>query len=509
MAELARMYKKPHTTTASIVAKKKENKETVVAKRVKVRGVRVHLAEVEDAVHRSGYVETQCVLAATEDEEQVLAAFVVLKEEFEEQEKWVTEDLRRCLRSYLPRVAVPRLLVLDAVPHLPSGKVDRRGLLDLYRRRMVHRTSSDDVLILRKEEPIESRVLRIICGALGVERSHEVLQRNFFHLGGTSISSVSVVVRLRELGLDVTLEAFLKAATIGEVVNDILKAKTMAEVMNLFCSASPASSSSSISHTPAGRGEEQSPADEEDEDAATDLSIPALHPDIPMCAHTQGSATKVLRLAHLHTLPVSQGVDKDLVIEMVAESFTSKNPLDVTMKVPREAHRSLLNSLWPRLVHDELSFVVKDPQRGLLGAVINTDFFNEPQMDVPPSMEEIAALHEPLEEEGRHQLLQEGREHGGSWVHNLFLATTTSLSPQDNVRLALYLEKELLRMAQTKLYHGVFTVNSNPINQMLCENYLGYQRRGAVRVSSFVYRGRQPFVSLPHDLLLVAMTKTL
>ncbi|KAK8754591.1 hypothetical protein OTU49_016795, partial [Cherax quadricarinatus] len=208
----------------------------------------VHLAEVEDAVHRSGYVETQCVLAATEDEEQVLAAFVVLKEEFEEQEKWVTEDLRRCLRSYLPRVAVPRLLVLDAVPHLPSGKVDRRGLLDLYRRRMVHRTSSDDVLILRKEEPIESRVLRIICGALGVERSHEVLQRNFFHLGGTSISSVSVVVRLRELGLDVTLEAFLKAATIGEVVNDILKAKTMAEVMNLFCSASPASSSSSISH---------------------------------------------------------------------------------------------------------------------------------------------------------------------------------------------------------------------------------------------------------------------
>lgn len=66
-------------------------------------------------------------------------------------------------------------------------------------------------------------MLRIICSALGVERSQDVLQRNYFELGGTSIDCVGVVVRLRELDLDLTLDAFLKAPTIGDVVNDILK----------------------------------------------------------------------------------------------------------------------------------------------------------------------------------------------------------------------------------------------------------------------------------------------
>ena len=45
--------------------------------------------------------------------------------------------------------------------------------------------------------------------------------------------------------------------------------------------------------------------------------------------------------------------------------------------------------------------------------------------------------------------------------------------------------------------------------QLLCETFLGYERTGAVRVNSFVHRGRRPFASLPHHLLLVAMTKTL
>ncbi|XP_064077353.1 beta-alanyl-bioamine nonribosomal peptide synthetase ebony-like [Macrobrachium nipponense] len=481
---------------------------------VKVRGVRVQLAEVDDAVHRSGYTDAHYVLAATEqdteDEDHVLVAFVVLKPEFEERDTPITEDLLRCLRSYLPEVMVPRVVVLDTLPHLPSGKVDRQSLLKIYRKRMSHRSSKDNILILRKDEPIESRVLRIICGALGLARSQDVMNQNFFALGGSSITSVSVVVRLRDLGLDVTLEAFLKANTIGEVVNDILKAKTMAEVMNFFCPSVPGlpSSSASSSSSQVKKVEEEL-EEEEDEDPLCDLSIPAFHPDIPVCTSNKGQSKKPrgLRLALLHTQPLSQGVDKHTVIEILAESFTTKNPLDVAVGVPKAAHRCLLNTLWPRLVQDDLSFVVKDPQRGILGAVINTDFFNEPQIRVPPSMREIAALHETLEEEARYTLKQEKR--GQRWVHNLFLATNNCLSAQDNVRLVLHLEKELLRVSQTRQYHGVFTVNSNPLNQMLCENYLGYRRRGTVRVASFWYEGRQPFGRLPHDLLLVAMIKSL
>ncbi|ROT84211.1 AMP dependent ligase [Penaeus vannamei] len=138
---------------------------------VKVRGVRVSLAEVEDAVHRSGpflrtalhsppffavsrrYAESHYVLAATEqdseDEDPVLVAYVVLKKEFEDRDTPITEDLLRCLRTFLPQVMVPRLVVVDSLPHLPSGKVDRQGLLQMYRRRMSYRNSKDNILILR------------------------------------------------------------------------------------------------------------------------------------------------------------------------------------------------------------------------------------------------------------------------------------------------------------------------------------------------------------------------
>ncbi|XP_045106060.1 uncharacterized protein LOC123501339 [Portunus trituberculatus] len=527
---------------------------------VKVRGVRVHLAELQDALHCSGYVANQCVLAtgggtgggSTADpdaeEDQVLVAFVVLKAEYSDQDTATTEDLTRCLRLYLPQAVVPRVVVLDALPHLPSGKVDRQALLRIYRRRVIqHRGSQDGYLILRKDEPIESRVLRIICGALGVSRSQDVLQKNFFDLGGTSITSVSVVVRLRELDLDLSLESFLKAATIGDVVNDILKAKTMAEVMNLFCSPCPAPASTSPTQTSGRRGSRRAEEitlgisggggggrgdmeeeEEEEDDSVVDMGIPALHPDLPVSCRPsphalQAGKTKGIRLAQLHTLPVSQGVDKATVIEMVAESFAARNPLDVAAGVTRAAHRLLLGNLWPCLVHDDLSFVVKDPKRGILGVAVNTDLFNEPLVEVPASMDVIASLHAPLEEEARHYLRQEGiiasaspsnagsrrnssvgtmgtRRNSGSgsrrnssssrtgactttprWLHNLYLATSSCLSPQDNVRLSLHLEKEVVKLAKNRLYHGVFTVNSNPLNQLLCETFLGYERTGAVR----------------------------
>lgn len=79
----------------------------------------------------------------------MLVAYVVLKKEFEDRDTPITEDLLRCLRTFLPQVMVPRLVVVDSLPHLPSGKVDRQGLLQMYRRRMSYRNSKDNILILR------------------------------------------------------------------------------------------------------------------------------------------------------------------------------------------------------------------------------------------------------------------------------------------------------------------------------------------------------------------------
>lgn len=109
----------------------------------------------------------------------------------------------------------------------------------------------------------------------------------------------------------------------------------MAEVMTLFCSPSPVATCSSLSPPCAGRSggrrsswvEESSVVvrggfvDEMDEEGevdddivVADLGIPALHPDIPVCpsvgagqqTRTKGGRIKGIRLAQLHTLPISQ-----------------------------------------------------------------------------------------------------------------------------------------------------------------------------------------------------------
>lgn len=98
-------------------------------------------------------------------------AYVVLKKEFEDRDTPITEDLLRCLRTFLPQVMVPRLVVVDSLPHLPSGKVDRQGLLQMYRRRMSYRNSKDNILILRVSLSLaEGQVVRSLSREIAWRR---------------------------------------------------------------------------------------------------------------------------------------------------------------------------------------------------------------------------------------------------------------------------------------------------------------------------------------------------
>ncbi|CAL4123344.1 unnamed protein product, partial [Meganyctiphanes norvegica] len=394
--------------------------------------------------------------------------------------------------------------------------------------------------------PIEIQVKRILCSTLGVDKNYDIMNKNFFALGGTSISSVRAIVRLRELGLELTLESFLKAPTIGDIVHDILKAKTMADVVNLFSPClsplptSTGSKRSSFPHLDMHGKELESSEDEEDSSeatAATKFVLPALHPDIPsVVVAASGGRTgrrasqaiipfkRPLRLNNLQTLPLSQAGDKTVVQDIVSKSFTYKNPLDIALGISRQSHMQMLESFWPRIIKDDLSFFIKDPKKGTVGVAINTNFFDEPQMSVPVCMEAVVEIHSQLEQSVR-PVLQREEQHLSStvgsnwlagpagakngWMHNVFLATHASLSPQDNVRLVVHLERELLRVANAKMFKGVFTINSNPLNQMVCEHYMGYSRQGSTKVSSFIYKDKKPFQTLPDDLLLIAMTKEL
>ncbi|WP_438502016.1 amino acid adenylation domain-containing protein [Mycobacterium avium] len=151
---------------------------------VKVRGYRIELGEV------------QAALAALEDVEQ---AVVIAREDRPGDKRLVgyltgaadPAEARTALAQRLPVYMVPAaVVVLDAIPLTPNGKLDTRALPTPEYSTGEYRAP---------ESPTEEILAGIYAEVLGVERVG--VDESFFDLGGDSILSLQVVARARAAGL--------------------------------------------------------------------------------------------------------------------------------------------------------------------------------------------------------------------------------------------------------------------------------------------------------------------
>src|SRR5262249_40151606 len=97
--------------------------------RVKIRGNRIELSEVESALHRLPGVKQAVVDAIKrESKEPLLVGYIVTDGHF-----WSHARLRTELRSLLPDYMVPSIfLLLENLPLTSSGKIDREKLREIY-----------------------------------------------------------------------------------------------------------------------------------------------------------------------------------------------------------------------------------------------------------------------------------------------------------------------------------------------------------------------------------------
>jgi acyl carrier protein len=122
------------------------------------------------------------------------------------------EDILRAhLRSRLPDYMIPSVfVVVDSLPILPNGKIDRTALRALQSgTRGAHKGHTPPVTDTEKA----------LCGiwsrVLGVESVG--IHDGFFALGGHSLLVIQVVVRIREvLGVEVPLPQVFDASTVAE-----------------------------------------------------------------------------------------------------------------------------------------------------------------------------------------------------------------------------------------------------------------------------------------------------
>jgi amino acid adenylation domain-containing protein len=178
--------------------------------RVKIRGSRVELEEVEAALRQHPAIRDVVVDTLKDDvEAERLIAYVVSVQGRTPTVSELRDDLGRNLPPYM----VPSSFVfLSSLPLTPNGKIDRRALPkpdssrpDLKAQYVAPRTADEEQLV-----EIWSKVLSI--DQVGV-------RDNFFDLGGNSLCAAILVGQInRALGANLTISAFYQAPTIEQLV---------------------------------------------------------------------------------------------------------------------------------------------------------------------------------------------------------------------------------------------------------------------------------------------------
>jgi thioesterase domain-containing protein/acyl carrier protein len=128
-------------------------------------------------------------------------------------------EVRKYLREHLPEYMVPStIMVLDALPLSPNGKVDRRALPAPDRVR-----AGADVAFLPPVTPIEKTLARQWRELLGIERVG--LGDNFFELGGHSLLAVRLFAEIeRVFARKLPLATLFQAPSLGQLAEVLSRA---------------------------------------------------------------------------------------------------------------------------------------------------------------------------------------------------------------------------------------------------------------------------------------------
>jgi amino acid adenylation domain-containing protein len=185
-----------------------------VDNQVKLRGYRIELGEVEAVLTKHATVK-DCVVVLCEHESgtgKKLAGYVVPREH----SVLSLTELRRYLKEKLPDYMIPSsFVVLEALPLMPNGKVDRNNLPP------PHGTSpplAKEFVSPRTE--IEELIAQTWREVLNIENVG--IDDNFFELGGHSLLATQVVARLQEaFNKDVPLRVLFDLPTIVALAQEL------------------------------------------------------------------------------------------------------------------------------------------------------------------------------------------------------------------------------------------------------------------------------------------------
>ncbi|KAK6633058.1 hypothetical protein RUM43_012801 [Polyplax serrata] len=410
---------------------------------IKVRGHRVDLSEIESALAKVKEVDRYVVLTYNAGEtDQAVLAYVTVKGELTGAE--IEKHLATVLASYM----LPQVLVVDHFPLLVNGKVDRQYFLKKYKDEFasvrdvtIDESKAIDYTDVEERNLGKAKVLfETILNVLGKSLRCPIEGKsNFYHLGGNSLNSIFTVTKLQDFGYSISISDFISSPTLLDVLdkmvdNDTEKAKIKSKFVN--------------------------------------------------------GNYKMEFLTEKH---------KQDVFEVITSSFYEKADLErhLVPPVKLEDYIELMENLWPHLLEKSLSFVATDAEGNVKGAALNFDAFDEPEVTISPDnkLNIIFEFLEFLEGPIRETKLPQGKN---KVLHSFMMGSRTNLCPQVTIEVFFYMEEQVLNMARTKGFQGIFTSNTNALTQQLGCDVNNYEALLDYQVNQFVAEnGTKPFASAP------------
>ena len=184
---------------------------------VKVRGFRIELGEIEAVLVRHSGVREAVVVAP---EGRLVACVVPVREA-----ALSRRELHDFLREQLPDYMLPQAFaMLDRLPLLPNGKVDRAALALDPARETPAGPELDEGALSSPRTPAEEILVGIWAEVLGVSRLG--IHDNFFELGGHSLLATRVLSRVRaSFSVEIPIRRLFEAPTVAELCEDFEAAR--------------------------------------------------------------------------------------------------------------------------------------------------------------------------------------------------------------------------------------------------------------------------------------------
>ncbi len=170
---------------------------------IKIRGYRVELSEIEQAI--LSYPNMMHAAVVVKENQQLtkeLAAYYVSEQDIE----WhkVRSDLGRTLPDYM----IPAIgLQIDQLPLLPNGKIDSKKLLT-YEISLQHGEQKLDP----PENALQETIQKIWMTIMG--KTQIGVRQRFFEIGGDSIQAIQIITKLNETGYQAEIQDLFLHPTI-------------------------------------------------------------------------------------------------------------------------------------------------------------------------------------------------------------------------------------------------------------------------------------------------------